>query len=84
MVWAISQPCPSRPMRSDFSTRAWVMNTSANSALPVICLSGRTSTPGWRMLMRKQEIPLCLDTVESVRASSSPQSAMSPPLVQIF
>jgi hypothetical protein len=60
------------------------MNTSANSALPVICLSGRTSTPGWRIEIRKHEMPLCLGTPGSVRARSSPQSAMSPPLVQIF
>ena len=60
------------------------MNTSQNSAEPVICLSGRTSTPGWRMDMRKQEMPLCLATLGSVRASSRPQSATLPPLVQIF
>ena len=59
-------------MRSHFSTRAWVMNTSANSALPVICFSGRTSTPGWRMEMRKQEMPLCLGTPGSVGRGAAP------------
>jgi hypothetical protein len=84
VVCAISQPCPSRPIRSDFSTRALVMKTSLNSALPVICFSGRTSTPGWRMFSRKHEMPLCLATPGSVRARRMPQSEMCPPLVQIF
>src|SRR4051812_37565884 len=44
-------------MRSDFSTRAPVMKTSLNSELPVICFSGRTSTPGWRMRRRRHAVP---------------------------
>ena len=60
------------------------MKTSQNSEEPVICLSGLTSTPGWRMFMRKHVIPLCFGTFGSVRARRSPQSAMAPPLVQIF
>jgi hypothetical protein len=36
------------------------------------------------MFMRKQEMPLCLATLVSVRARRRPQSAMAPPLVQIF
>ncbi len=78
------QPSPRRPIWFSFSTRALVMKTSQNSEEPVICLSGRTSTPGWRMFIRKQLMPLCLATAGSVRASSSPQSARAPPLVQIF
>ena len=60
------------------------MKTSQNSEEPVICLSGRTSTPGWRMFMRKHEMPLCLATLVSVRARRSPQSATAPLDVQIF
>jgi hypothetical protein len=71
-------------MRSLFSARAFVMKTSEKSEWPVICLSGRTSTPGWRMLSRTQEMPLCLATLGSVRASRMPQSAMGPLEVQIF
>ncbi len=67
-----------------FSTRASVMKTSQNSDEPVICFSGRTSTPGWRMSMRKHVMPLCLGTAGSVRARRRPQSALAPPLVQIF
>ena len=54
------------------------MKTSQNSDEAVICLSGRTSTPPWRMFMRKQEMPLCLATLVSVRARRSPQSATAP------
>ncbi len=71
-------------MRSDLSARALVMKTSEKSECPVICLSGRTSTPGWRMFSSTQEMPLCLATFESVRASRMPQSAMGPLEVQIF
>jgi hypothetical protein len=71
-------------MRSDFSARALVMKTSEKSELPVICLSGRTSTPGWRMLRSTHEMPRCLATFGSVRARRMPQSAMGPLEVQIF
>jgi hypothetical protein len=60
------------------------MKTSEKCSLPVICRSGRTSTPGWRIERRKQEIPLCFGTPVSVRARRRPQSATRPPLVQIF
>ena len=80
----MAQPSPSLPIWSAFSTRALVMKTSQNSEEPVICLSGRTSTPGWRMFMRKHEMPLCLATLVSVRARRSPQSATAPLDVQIF
>ena len=71
-------------MRSDLSARALVMKTSEKSECPVICLRGRTSTPGWRMFSSTQDMPLCLATFESVRASRMPQSAMGPLEVQIF
>ncbi len=71
-------------MRSDLSARALVMKTSEKSECPVICLSGRTSTPGWRMFSSTHEMPLCLATLGSVRASRMPQSAIGPLDVQIF
>ena len=71
-------------MRSDLSARALVMKTSEKSEWPVICLSGRTSTPGWRMFSSTHEMPLCLAALASVRASRMPQSAIGPLEVQIF
>jgi len=50
-------------------------NTSLNSASPVICRSGRTSTPGAFMSTTKYVSPLCLGASGSVRASSSPKLA---------
>ena len=40
-------------------TRASVKNTSPNSLAPLICLSGRASTPGWCMSMSSIEMPRC-------------------------
>ena len=71
-------------MRSLFSARALVMNSSEKSECPLICLSARTSTPGWRMLRSRHEMPLCLATLGSVRQRRMPQSAMGPLEVQIF
>ena len=52
-----------------------VKKTSANSELPVICFSGRTSTPGVCMSRMKYEMPWCFGTLGLVRASSTPKSA---------
>ena len=46
VVIATRQPSPTSPMRSASGTRTSVRYTSLNSACPVICRSGRTSTPG--------------------------------------
>jgi len=55
-----------------------------NEACPFICRSGRTSTPGWRIGRTKQVMPRCLGTLVSVRASSSPKSAVAAPVDQTF
>ena len=41
------QPSPRLPTIQSSGVRASSRKTSANSESPVICLSGRTSTPGW-------------------------------------
>ena len=46
------------------------MNSSLNSASPVICTSGRTSTPSCSMSIRKYVSPRCLGASWLVRASS--------------
>ena len=78
VVCASSQPWPSAPMRFSAGTFTLVKKTSLNSELPVICLSGRTSTPGACMSRMKYEMPWCLGTSGSVRARSTPKSAMWP------
>ena len=65
-------------------TLTFVKKTSANSELPVICLSGRTSTPGLCISRMKYEMPWCLGTLGFVRASRMPKSAYGPRLVQTF
>ena len=70
VVIATRQPSPTSPMRSASGTRTPVRYTSLNSACPVICRSGRTSTPGeWRS-SPKYVIPRCLGWSGSVRAIS--------------
>jgi len=46
VVIATCQPWPSSPTRIESGMRTSSMKTSLNSASPVICTSGRTSTPG--------------------------------------
>ena len=60
------------------------MNTSLKCDSPVICLIGRTSTPSWRIGKKKNEIPRCLGTSQSVRATSIPYSAVWAPDVHTF
>jgi hypothetical protein len=55
-----------------------------NEACPFICRSGRTSMPGCRIGSTKQVMPRCLGTLASVRASSSPKSALAAPVDQTF
>ena len=59
-------------------------NSSQNSAWPVICVIGRTSTPGERMSTSSMEIPRCLATPLSVRASTPHQRANCPQETQVF
>jgi len=61
------------------------MNTSLNSARPVISRSGRTSTAlPWCMSNANQVMPWCLGTSGLVRAMSMPMSAIWPPEVHTF
>ncbi len=46
------------------------MNSSLNSASPVICRSGRTPTSSCCMSIRKYVSPLCFGASGSVRATS--------------
>ena len=75
VVNAARQPSPTSPTRYASGTRVSVMYTSLNSASPVICRKGRTSTPLARMSRAKYVIPLCFGASGSVRATSMPQSA---------
>ncbi|HEV8566863.1 MAG TPA: hypothetical protein VGQ92_07155 [Actinoplanes sp.] len=53
VVRATRQPSPTSPRRRESCSRTSVRNTSLNSASPVICRSGRTSTPGAVMSQTK-------------------------------
>ena len=48
-----------RRRRGRASVRASSKKTSLNSAVPVICFSGRTSTPGWSIGTSRYDRPLC-------------------------
>ena len=78
------QPPPGSPSRLASGTRAPSRKTSLNSAPPVTCLIGRTSTPGWRMGNQKNVSPWCLGTSQSERATSSPWVACPAPEVHTF
>ena len=82
---ATAQPLFVPPMTQESGTRASDMNTSLNSALPVISRSGRTSTaPSWCMSKANHVMPWCFGASGLVRATSIPMSAMWPPDVQTF
>ena len=68
------QPPWSGPSRDAAGMRTSSKNTSSNSDSPVICFSGRISTPGSFISKRKNEMPLCFGAVGSVRAMRMPQS----------
>ena len=71
---------------SVFGTVASVKNTSPNSLAPVICLSGRASTPGWCMSTSSIEMPACFlpPSGELVRAIVKILSPCMAFVVQIF
>jgi hypothetical protein len=60
------------------------MNSSLNSASPVIWTKGRTSTPSWSMSIRKYVRPRCLGASGSVRATSMHHLASCAYVVQTF
>ena len=72
VVRTARHPLPGSPTRLASGTRTSVRKTSLNSASPVICLSGRTSTPGVSIGSRNIVRPWCLGTSGSVRAISWP------------
>ena len=84
VAMATAQPWPTSPMRWESGMRAPVKKISLNSASPVIWRSGRTSTPGWCMSMKKYVRPRCFGTSGSVRTRSSPQRATCAMLVHTF
>ena len=72
VVWVTLHPLLTPPMRAASSTTASSMKTSLKRAWPVISTRGRMVTPGWSKGKANHEIPACLATEESVRASSIP------------
>ena len=85
VVLATAQPLFRPPTIHESGTRASDMNTSLNSARPVISRSGRTSTAlPWCMSKANQVMPWCLGASGLVRAMSMPMSAICPPEVHTF
>ena len=54
---ATRQPSPTAPTTIDASVRASSKKTSLNSAVPVSCTIGRTSTPGWSIGTSRYDNP---------------------------
>ena len=84
VVSATFQPLPTPPTTFASGIRASSMNSSLNSASPVIWRSGRTCTASCSMSIRKYVRPLCLATSESVRATSMHHFEYCAPLVHTF
>ena len=78
---AILQPSSTSPIRHRSGMTTSVKKTSLNSASPVICRSGLTSTPGDDMSRMKHVMPLWRGRSD-VRARSRPNCAMWPIVVQ--
>ena len=72
------------PRRSRSAMRTSVMKTSLNSASPVACTSGLTSTPGACMSMTNIVMPLCFTCSGSVRTSTMPKLATCASVVHTF
>ena len=69
VVMATFHPLLTPPTTLSLGQRTLVKKTSLNSADPSICSMGRTSTPGCFIGTRRYEMPACLGTSGSVRAS---------------
>ena len=67
---ATRQPSPGWPTTRAASVRASSKNTSLNSAVPVIWMIGRTSTPGWSSGTSRYDSPACRLEPFSVRATT--------------
>ena len=61
VVMATVHPLPSPPMTASAGARTSLKKISLNSESPVICLRGRTSTPGRCMSSRKYVSPWSCD-----------------------
>jgi hypothetical protein len=68
----------------DFGTRTSVKKTSPNSLSPLICLSGRASTPSACMSMSSIEMPACRGASGLVRTIAKIQSPCMALVVQTF
>ena len=78
------QPSFCGPSSASAGRRTSLRNTSSNSASPFIWRSGRSSTPGEAMSIRKNEMPLWGRASASVRAMRIPRSATRPLEHQTF
>ena len=81
---AVRQPSPISPRQSTAGTRASEKNTSPNSLAPLICRSGRASTPGCRMSISSIEMPRCRTLPGSVRTSAKILSPCTALVVHTF
>ncbi len=72
VVWVTAQPLPAPPMTLSASQSAPSRKISLKTASPVISRNGRMVTPGWSSGNASHEMPACLGTARSVRASSIP------------
>ena len=81
---AIFQPSPRSASRFSRGTTTSSRNSSENSAWPVICVIGRTSTPGERMSTISIEMPRWRGPSSSVRASTPHQRAYCPHDTHVF
>ena len=81
---ATAHPSSGVPTTSSSGTNTSSKKTSLKSALPVICRSGRTSTPGACMSMTIVVMPACLGASGFVRTVASPRSQYWAPLVHTF
>lgn len=70
---ATVQPWLGVPTTSASGTKTSEKNTSLNSESPVVCRSGRTSTPGCFMSMTTMVTPECFGASGSVRTVAKPQ-----------
>ena len=76
VVIATCQPPPISPTAFSTGTSTSLKKISLNSASPVICRSGRTSTPGACMSTRRYVSPACRSLSGSLRVTRMHQSAM--------
>ncbi len=81
---AVCQPLPSPPSTSVTGQVASVKKTSPNSLAPLICFSGRASTPFCFMSTSSMEMPWCFFSPPPVRARVKILSPCMALVVQIF